>query len=177
MVEETNIEVVAEPVAKDVHAGGRPTKIDVGVVALLIQAFCMGWSDTQACIFAEIDRSTYYRHMKTDPEFSNKINKAKQNILTLSTNAIFKLLSDPKTDYSTLAKVSMWGAERKDPEALGRPIQVIGQQNVQNNYLYKTPGEFIEAVKVQVEKEEKEEKERKLGATKIVEGTVVENGS
>ena len=51
---------------------GRPTKMTEGTVAKLEQAFAIGCSDAEACIFADINKSTLYDYCNNNPGFTDR---------------------------------------------------------------------------------------------------------
>ena len=50
----------------------RPTVMTDDIVAKLESAFLMGCTDNEACLYADIDRSTLYRYQEKNPEFSDR---------------------------------------------------------------------------------------------------------
>ncbi len=56
---------------------GRPTKLKPEVVTKLLAAFNMGYNVTEAALYAGISRKTYYVWLCENPDFRNKINRAK----------------------------------------------------------------------------------------------------
>lgn len=65
--------------AQDIKTG-RPTKKHAETVTKLLAAFSMGYNVTEACIYADIARETFYRWLKNDPKFSDKIAAAKATL-------------------------------------------------------------------------------------------------
>lgn len=72
------------PLKQDVDAkelgrpdrGGRPTSMTVDVVGKLLAAFNNAYNITEACQYANIDRSTYYDWLAKDDTFSYKMSQA-----------------------------------------------------------------------------------------------------
>lgn len=60
-------------------AGGRPTVITDIVLAKLEEAFLMGCSDMEACLYADIDPSTLYRYQEKNPKYCERKEVLKQN--------------------------------------------------------------------------------------------------
>lgn len=50
----------------------RPTKMTQETIAKLESAFAWGCTDTEACLFAGIDNSTFYRYCQDNEEFRDK---------------------------------------------------------------------------------------------------------
>lgn len=108
---------------KEKNKGGRPTKLTTECVAKLEQAFKIGANDTEACLFAGIDRSTFYRYEEAHPEFRNKKLEWKRNPILKAKNTIYKNLDDPN--------VAKWLLERRDDEYSNKQRQEItGNVNV-----------------------------------------------
>lgn len=90
------------------NKGGRPTSVTKEVVAKLESAFKIGANDTEACLFAGIDRSTLFRYQEKNPEFCNKKEEWKRNPILKAKNTIYKNLDDPS--------VARWLLERRDDD-------------------------------------------------------------
>ena len=52
--------------------GGRPTAMTDEVIAKLEQAFLLGCTDREACMYADIVPSTLYRFCQSNPAFSER---------------------------------------------------------------------------------------------------------
>lgn len=59
-----------------VDRGGRPTDMTPEVVTKLIAAFNNMYNITEACQYADISRTTYYRWIEKDDRFSYKMSQA-----------------------------------------------------------------------------------------------------
>ena len=83
---------------------GRPSKIDKDVLGKLEQAFSIGASDKQACIYANINPDTLYEYQKKNPEFAERKELLKENPILKAKFAVYKGLDDPKLalDYLKL---------------------------------------------------------------------------
>lgn len=55
---------------------GRPTKISIGTMVKLADALKNNYSVSDACKWARIGRTTYYRHMDNNVVFATKMNYA-----------------------------------------------------------------------------------------------------
>lgn len=55
---------------------GRPTKISIGTMAKLADALKNNYSVSDACKWAKVGRTTYYRHMNNNVVFATKMNYA-----------------------------------------------------------------------------------------------------
>ncbi len=54
------------------HAGGRPIAVTPDVLRKLEEAFLVGASDEQACLYADIGTRTLYDYCEANPEFSQR---------------------------------------------------------------------------------------------------------
>lgn len=86
---------------------GRPTVITPEILDKLREAFLMGFSDKEACFYADIGQSTLYDYQKDNPEFSEQKEQYKVNPILKAKKTIFDALE--KGDV----KVSQWYLERK----------------------------------------------------------------
>ena len=58
---------------------GRPHKVDYRIMIMLADSIQHNSTITEACRYTGISRDTFYRYMKTQPVFAEKIALAKQN--------------------------------------------------------------------------------------------------
>lgn len=77
---------------KELQKVGRPTKMDVATVTKLEQAFAIGASDTEACSYAGISRQTYYKYLKSNPEFVDKVQHLKVQMPMKAKNELAHLI-------------------------------------------------------------------------------------
>ncbi len=95
------------------------TKLSPEIVSKLKEAFAIGATVNQACYYAEIAESTYYRWVKENPRLSEEFNTmraklplaAKKNIAIAITN---------KEDIG----LSKWLVERTEPDSYGEKITI-----------------------------------------------------
>lgn len=88
------------------NKGGRPCSIKKEKIQELKQAFCLGCTDEEACLFAGVKRSTFYDFCKRYPEFSEQKELWKKNPVLKAKKLIFDNLgADLKT--------ARWYLERK----------------------------------------------------------------
>jgi hypothetical protein len=102
------------PRPKKKSEAGRPSKIDSkkpilenDMVAKLIEAFKLDCTVEEACSYAKINKTTYYRHLEKNPEFSNEIEAARQYLKLLARQTVAKGIN--AGDEST----AKWYLERK----------------------------------------------------------------
>lgn len=55
---------------------GRPTKMDIRTMVKLADALKNNYNVTDACKWAKVGRTTYYRHMNNNVVFATKMNYA-----------------------------------------------------------------------------------------------------
>lgn len=70
-------EIEEQLLSQPTQPKGRPSKLTPQVVTKLVAAFNMGYSDTEAALYAGISRKTFYDWLCDKPDFRNKINRAK----------------------------------------------------------------------------------------------------
>ena len=85
-------------------AGGRPTVVTPSVVIKLEQAFSIGASITEACIYADISRNTIYEYMKTHPEFQDRIDELQERPILKARQTVVQSLNDPVHAFRYLEK-------------------------------------------------------------------------
>lgn len=89
-------------------AGGRPTKFTPQTIAKLEQAFLMGCTDLEACLFADVSKTALYNYQDANPEFVDRKETLKQNPVMKARQVILGALGD--ADVNTAHKV----IERKE---------------------------------------------------------------
>ena len=88
-------------VHKESKPMGRPTVMTDFVVGKLEEAFAMGCSDEEACLFADIHKSTLYDYIKINPEFADRKENLKKNPVLKARQV---LLNHLKLDDKDIAK-------------------------------------------------------------------------
>jgi len=88
-------------------AGGRPNKINADVLHKLEEAFSQGFSDEEACLYADIGTSTLYNYCKKHKKFMERKQILKKKPLMRARININKALQSGDRD------VSKWYLERK----------------------------------------------------------------
>lgn len=79
---------------KKKHAGGRPPKITPTVLSKLEQAFLMGCSDREACLFGNVSTTTLYEYCVKNPEFAERKEVLKLNPVLKARGIVIKALDD-----------------------------------------------------------------------------------
>lgn len=75
-------------------AGGRPTKMTPARVQKLEQAFLMGCTDREACLFADIALNTLYAYCDKHPEFSQRKETLKTNPVMKARGVVLEAIED-----------------------------------------------------------------------------------
>ncbi|MAI17103.1 MAG: hypothetical protein CBC71_06365 [Rhodobacteraceae bacterium TMED111] len=103
------------------NKGGRPTVMTPETVNKLEQAFALGCTDLEACLFAQISKQTLYDYEKKNPKFSDlkvmlkemPVLKARQAVLNgfdSDSKLAFDYLKNKKSDeFSTKTKSEVSG--------------------------------------------------------------------
>lgn len=86
---------------------GRPTDMTPDTVNKLEQAFSMGCSDLEACLFADISKQTLYNYQDKHPEFVDRKAMLKQKMIFKARSVIAEALNNK--DENT----AKWLLERK----------------------------------------------------------------
>ncbi len=84
---------------------GRPTVVTPEVLAKLEQAFGMGCSDKEACLYADISMDALYDYQNRRPDFAEWKAILKEKPVLKARSVVVNSLSDPET--------SKWYLERK----------------------------------------------------------------
>lgn len=87
---------------------GRKTVMTKVVLGKLEEAFAMGCSDREACLYANINPDTLYSYQQKKPEFSERKKLLKKTPVLKARQTILDSLDDPK--------VAMWFLERQAKE-------------------------------------------------------------
>jgi hypothetical protein len=82
---------------------GRPTSVDDKTLAKLDQAFLMGCTDVEACLYADINPSTLYRYQEKHPEYCERKETLKQNPIMKARKVILGALEND--DLNTAHRV------------------------------------------------------------------------
>lgn len=74
---------------------GRPSKMTSEVVGKLEEAFAIGASINEACMYADINKSTYFDWIKKNPHFSNRVEALQLKPTLKARQTVVKALDDP----------------------------------------------------------------------------------
>ena len=92
---------------------GRPTVMTESVLDKLIQAFAIGATVAEACLFAGVSDEAYYGYLKRNPEFAKRKRQLQKNPVLRARFALIQLLD--KQDAATVR----WVLERKCRKEFG----------------------------------------------------------
>lgn len=92
---------------------GRPTKIDENCIAKLIEAFRIDCTVAEACAYAWIDPSNFYRRCQVDDNFRNEMRAAMQYPFFKAKKVLFNSMNSEREDIA-----QKWATEylkRREP--------------------------------------------------------------
>lgn len=111
--------------------GGRPRKITDTVVAKLEEAFRMGCTDAEACLYADINPATLYRYCEQNPKFSERKETLKTNPVLKAKGIQLQALEDGDKQVALDllkrkegSKVTVEGGDK--PVKLDTPWEITG---------------------------------------------------
>ena len=103
---------------------GRPTKMTPETVKKLEEAFLLGCTDLEACLYGDISKQTLYNYQEKHPEFVDRKAALKSNPVMLARKIVMKSLDDGDLttanrviDRKEGSKVAVTGAD-------GGPIEI-----------------------------------------------------
>ena len=108
----------------------RPTKMTEETVKKLLDWFAMWFSDSEACLYADISKPTLYEYCKINPSFSNQKEELKDNPKLKAKMNLYKSIE--KWDLTD----SKWYLERKgkDEFSLKQEIDQSTKLDVNVNF-------------------------------------------
>lgn len=108
---------------------GRPKKINKALLQKLRVAFQMGYTDEEACIYADIAPQTLYNYQNENVEFLEQKNEWKKSPILKAKKTLYKNLKNPK--------FACWYLERKckDEYILTQKQELSGGINVQKIFI------------------------------------------
>jgi hypothetical protein len=103
---------------------GRPTVMTETCVGKLEEAFLHGCNDTEACLYADISRSSLYDYIERNPDFTDRKETLKQSPLMRARVILSQALDDK--DLATANRV----IDRKEGSKVtveGLTVNIIGK--------------------------------------------------
>lgn len=95
---------------------GRPTIMTPEILEKLREGFLMGFTDKEACLYADIGESTLYDYQKDNPDFSEQKELFKLNPVFKARKTIYDEIEKGNT------KIAMWFLERKKRDEFGKTV-------------------------------------------------------
>ena len=102
---------------KDLIVAGRPTIMTPETIYKLEQAFSMGCSDLEACLHANIGKTTLYNYQQENPEFVERKEQLKEKLVLKARSVIAESLNNK--DENT----AKWYLERKKKNEFSNRIE------------------------------------------------------
>lgn len=102
---------------KDLIVAGRPTIMTPETINKLEQAFSMGCSDLEACLHANIGKTTLYNYQQENPEFVERKEILKEKLVLKARSVIAESLNNK--DENT----AKWYLERKRKDEFSTKIE------------------------------------------------------
>lgn len=118
------------------HPGGRPTKMTEATLQKLEYAFSLGCPDKEACLYAGISPTTLYNYQEDHPEFVERKEQLKDNIIILARQTILEKVTDSynnSMDYLKRKRREEFG-DNVDLTTDGQKIQFSLVQEVAEKY-------------------------------------------
>lgn len=101
---------------------GRPTKMIPETLKKLEDSFCLGHSDDEACLIAQISPPTLYDYCEKHPDFLTKKELLKNMPSIKARRNIIEALNAKDVD------VSQWYLERKNKEEFSQRSELTGKE-------------------------------------------------
>lgn len=95
---------------------GRPTVMTEDVLHKLEEAFALGCTDLEACLYADISKTVLYNYQKEHPEFVERKEELKEKPVLKARTTVVKSLDDPNHAFKYL--------ERKKRGEFGQQIDI-----------------------------------------------------
>jgi len=102
---------------------GRPTLKTEEVVRKLEDMLRLGLSNTAACAYAKVSRDTFYRWVKEDDDFSDKMESARQYAIIASRQLIVSRIINKEEDIEKRTELAKWYVEKHDTKLQGQVSQ------------------------------------------------------
>lgn len=99
---------------------GRSTKMTEDCLAKLDHAFSIGASDTEACLYANIDPATMYRYQEKNPKFRERKEQLKETPILQARKVVVDAIKNKDTD------TAKWLLERKKKSEFSTRVENTG---------------------------------------------------
>jgi hypothetical protein len=98
---------------------GRDSVINEKTIRLLEEAFIRSYTDLEACLFAGIGKTAFYKYKKENKDFAERIEVLKKHVLLTAKQNIVDKIEVGDTD------TSKWYLERKNKDEFSTRIESI----------------------------------------------------
>ncbi len=98
---------------------GRPAIVTEDVLRKLEEAFAMGCTDKEACLYANIGQTTFYAYQGDNLEFLKRKDELKETPVLRARTTILNNLKDPDT--------AKWFLERKKKDEFSSRSELTGK--------------------------------------------------
>lgn len=96
---------MAAPKKPAKHPGGRPSKLTPEVVQKLEYAFSIGASVNEACLYADIGRSTFFEWQQANPKLADRFDALRDTPIFIARESVVKgIKRDPKLALDFLGR-------------------------------------------------------------------------
>lgn len=106
---------------KDLLKRGRHTEMTPEKIAKLEQAFSIGCSDLEACLFADIGKTTLYTYQNKHPEFTERKERLKEGVVLKARIKVKEALDSKDLKVST--DMAKWLLERKKKDEFSTRVE------------------------------------------------------
>ncbi len=100
---------------------GRPSVITAEVIRKLEEAFSLGCTDLEACLYADISKTALYEYQKDNSNFAERKEKLKEAPILLARKTIINSLNNPLS--------AQWYLERKKKDEFSTRSELVGKDN------------------------------------------------
>lgn len=118
-------------------------------VQMLVAAFQSDLTTQQACDYAQLPRSTFYDHLKKNPDFAEKMRQAKGFPLRRAKQRAVDII-DKGSDRDA-GPMIRWILEKREPETYGQRFAPPGEGGINNtqnnNYFFLNNGQISDISK------------------------------
>lgn len=111
------VKMTKKKAPEDLETRGRKTIMTPEKILLLEQAFSLGCSDLEACIYADISKTTLYNFQEKHPDFVDRKELLKEKLVLKARSVIAKSLNDDDKD------TAKWYLEKKKKDEFSTKIE------------------------------------------------------
>lgn len=113
--------------AEEKHPGGRPTVVTPEVLQKLEYGFMRGMTDVEACLYADISKSTLYEYCNKNPEFAERKEELKKQPSVKAKLNVVNAIELGDVD------LSKWYLERRNKDEFSQKQQIEADVNSEVN--------------------------------------------